>query len=80
MSIQSDYNKIETSAPSVFALLVDQIHQMSEPEQKLLWLRLNEAKLSAFAKVLDAETSTQGLTEQQINSLIEEARSNGRTS
>lgn len=53
---------------------------MNEAEQKLLWIQLNKEKLSAFAQSLDEQVTSHDLSIADIDSLIEEARRNGRKS
>lgn len=48
--------------PSTFALLVDDINKMSEPEQKLLWMQLNREKISTFVKEIDNSVATHNLS------------------
>ena len=64
--------------PSTFALLVDDISKMSEPEQKLLWLQLNKEKVSTLAQTLDAAVAPHNLSATDIDNLITEARNHGR--
>jgi hypothetical protein len=61
--------------PSLFALLIDNISEMSKAEQKLLWMQLNQKKLSATANKIDNTTKSNSLSENEINLLITEAKS-----
>lgn len=40
------------TGPSTFALLIDDISKMSASKQKLLWMQINQEKLSSFAEEL----------------------------
>jgi len=71
------YRNQDNNGPSTFALLVDDISKMSEPEQKLLRIQLNEKKLSSFAQELDASVIPHNLSADDIDNLINEARNNG---
>lgn len=64
--------------PSVFALLVDNISKMSTSEQKLLWMKLNKEKIESLAVEIDGETLPSNLTEDEINTLVKDARAYGR--
>ena len=65
---------LDGNGPSTFALLVDDINKMSEPEQKLLWVQLNKEKLSSFAQEIDASVIPHNLSANDIDNLITEAR------
>jgi hypothetical protein len=69
---------IPFSEPSTFALLVDSIAKMTPSEQKLLWIELNEKKLSALAEDLDKSIVPNSLDDEQIAQLVKEARKHGR--
>lgn len=60
--------------PSIFALLVDNISKMSISEQKLLWMKLNREKIMELARELNASVLPNNLTENEINTLVKEAR------
>ena len=66
------------AGPSIFALLVDDINKMTEPEQKLLWMKINKKKISAYAKAIDASVTPHNLSSDEIDALISEARSHGK--
>jgi|GEM_PF-5937798 len=63
-----------SNEPSVFALLIDKISRMSKAEQKLLWIQLNKKKLLAEAEKIDASIAPNNLTDDEIASLVKEAR------
>ncbi len=71
--------KVGSSGPSIFALLIDDIHKMSESEQKALWLQLNVNKVSAVAKELDASVVPNNFSAKEIESMISEAKKNARS-
>jgi len=72
------YQNPDKGGPSTFALLVDDINKMTEPEQKLLWLQINLEKLSSAAKKLDASVAPHNLSADEIDALITEARKHGK--
>ena len=74
MGTAKSYQIPDKSGPSTFALLVDDIHKMSEAEQKLLWLQINLEKLSSLAKKLDTSVAPHNLSPDEIDALITEAR------
>lgn len=76
MSTIRSYQKPGKKGPSIFALLVDDISNMSSSKQKLLWMQINKEKLSSFAKEVDASVTEDNLTPQDIDSLIQEAKKN----
>ncbi len=78
MSTVKSYQKLNKRGPSTFALLVDDIRNMSPSKQKLLWIQLNKEKLSSLAKELDASVAPNNLTGAEIDALINEARKYGR--
>ncbi len=78
MSAIKSISKQFQNEPSVFALLVDNISQMSKAEQKLLWIKLNKKKLLAEAKEINASIKPNNLTEDEINDLVKEARTYAR--
>lgn len=78
MSAVKSISDKTSNEPSVFALLVDNISQMSKSEQKLLWMKLNKKKLIANAKEIDASIRPNNLTEDEINALVKEARTYAR--
>lgn len=78
MGVVQSISKQFQKEPSVFALLVDNIRKMSLSEQKLLWLQLNKQKISELAREIDVETSPNNLTEDEINTLVKEARTHAR--
>lgn len=78
MSTAKSSQKLIQQGPSTFALLVDNIRNMSAPAQKLLWMQLNKEKLSSFATEIDARVTPNNLTTSEIDSLILEAKKNGR--
>ncbi len=67
-----------TQGPSILALLVDNISRMSVSEQKLLWMQLNQNKLNALAREIDANVPAHILSSADIDALISEAKKNGR--
>jgi hypothetical protein len=68
---------INIPGPSILALLVDDISRMSESEQKLLWMQLNEDKLATLAREIDASSPPNNLSSDDIDALIREATKNG---
>ena len=78
MSTTNSYQKTHKEGPSIFALLVDDIKKMSEPEQKLLWIQINKEKLSSFAKKLDESVLPHNFSSSEIDDLINEAQKHGR--
>ena len=76
MSTIRTYQKLGKKGPSIFALLVDDISNMSSSKQKLLWMQINKEKLSSFAQELDGSVTEDNLTPQDIDSLIQEAKRN----
>jgi hypothetical protein len=78
MSSVKSYQKLTQKGPSTFALLVDDIRNMSASAQKLLWIQLNQEKLSALASEIDAHITPNNLTSTEIDALILEAKKNGR--
>jgi hypothetical protein len=76
-TVKSISNQFQNE-PSVFALLVDNISKMSLSEQKLLWMKLNKEKIAELAREIDAGSSPDTLTDNEINMLVREARSNVR--
>jgi hypothetical protein len=78
MNTVKSYQKLSEKGPSTFALLVDDIHKMSASEQKLLWMQLNQKKLSSLAKALDASVVPHNLSQEEIDALITEAKQHGR--
>jgi hypothetical protein len=78
MSTVKSYQKLTQKGPSTFALLVDSIAGMSASAQKVLWMQLNKEKLSSYATELDARVTPNNLTASEIDSLILEAKKNGR--
>ena len=78
MATTNSYQKAHENGPSIFALLVDDINKMSEPEQKLLWMQINKEKLSSFAKKLDESVLPHNFSTGEIDELINEARKYGR--
>ncbi len=70
MSAVKPYQNLIQNEPSTFALLVDNIRNMDEAEQKLLWLQLNQKKLSEMAKKLDESVVPNNLSEDEIYSLV----------
>jgi hypothetical protein len=78
MSTVKSYQKLTQKGPSTFALLVDSIAGMSASAQKVLWIQLNKEKLSSYATELDARVKPNNLTASEIDSLILEAKKNGR--
>jgi hypothetical protein len=78
MSSVKTSRKLTQKGPSTFALLVDDIRNMSASAQKLLWMQLNKEKLSSFATEIDAHVTPNNLTTSEIDSLILEAKKNGR--
>ena len=77
MSITKQKQSTTYNSPSIFALLVDDIRNMNEVEQKQLWLQLNQQSLAAEAKELDDGVTFNTLSEEAIYSLVKEARKNG---
>jgi hypothetical protein len=51
MSTVKSYKKLNQQGPSTFALLVDEIRNMSASAQKLLWMQLNQDRLSVPQKL-----------------------------
>lgn len=78
MSTVKSISKQFQNEPSVFALLVDNISKMSLSEQKLLWMKLNKEKIAELAREIDAGASPDNLTEEEINTLVKEARTYAR--
>jgi len=78
MGAVNSYQKRDNHGPSTFAMLIDDINKMSESEQKLLWLQINKEKISALAKEIDTSVSPYNLSTGEIDTLINEARKNGR--
>jgi hypothetical protein len=78
MSSVKTSQKLTQKGPSTFALLVDDIRNMSASAQKLLWIQLNKEKLSSFATEIDAHVTPNNLNTSEIDSLILEAKKNGR--
>jgi len=78
MSAVKSYQKLSEKGPSTFALLIDDINKMSASEQKLLWMQLNQKKLSSLAKALDASVVPHNLSQEEIDALITEAKQHGR--
>lgn len=74
MDVALSISKQFQEEPSVFALLVDSISKMSLSEQKLLWIKLNRKKLLAKAKEIDMSICPNNLTDDEINTLVKEAR------
>jgi hypothetical protein len=79
MGVLKANRKLTKRGPSTFALLVDDINKMSEPQQKLLWLQINKEKVSALAKELDNSVTPHNLAPETIDLLIKEARKHGRS-
>ena len=77
MSITKSYEQVNKKTPSTFALLVDDIRNMSASQQKLLWVQLNKEKISSLAQDIDAAVVPNNLSASAIDSLIREARKNG---
>jgi len=78
MSASRTQVTVDNSGPSVFALLIDNIQQMSEAEQKTLWVQINSDKVGAFARELDAATVPHNFSDTAIATLITEALSNAK--
>lgn len=78
MSTVKSYKKLNQQGPSTFALLVDEIRNMSASAQKLLWMQLNQDRLSVLASEIDAHVSPNNLTSGEIDSLILEAKKGAR--
>lgn len=74
----SAVKSISNNEPSVFALLVDNISQMSKSEQKALWMKLNQKKLADLAKKIDNDTDADPLSEEEVSKLVKEARTYAR--
>ena len=78
MEAAKSYQNKTYASPSIFALLVDDINKMTESVQKLLWMKINKKKISAYAKVIDASVTPHNLSSDEIDALISEARSHGK--
>jgi ribosomal protein L25 (general stress protein Ctc) len=78
MGLSKSYQQLNKKGPSTFALLVDDIRNMSAPQQKLLWMELNKEKISTFAKDIDTHVVSNNLNAAEINTLIKEAQKNGK--
>ncbi len=76
-TVKSIFKQLQDE-PSVFALLIDNIRKMSISEQKLLWMKLNKDKISKLAREIDAGTSPNNLTQDEINTLVKESRAYAR--
>ena len=63
MSITKQKQSTTYNSPSIFALLVDDIRNMNEVEQKQLWMQLNQQSLAAEAKELDDGVTFNTLSE-----------------
>jgi hypothetical protein len=74
MGTVRSYKTVGDQQPSIFAMLVDDINKMSEAEQKVLWLRLNKERLSTLTKAIDKGTANHNLSDQEIDTLISEAK------
>lgn len=74
MSAVKSYQKLSEKGHPHFALLIDNIHKMNASEQKLLWMQLNQKKLSSLAKALDASIVPNNLSQEEIDALINEAK------
>lgn len=68
---------LSVPGPSLLALLVDNISRMSVSEQKLLWMQLNQNKLTTLAREIDASSAPHNLSSEDIDVLISEAKKNG---
>ena len=64
--------------PSIFALLIDDISKMTPSEQKLLWIELNKEKLHGIASELDNSIKQNNLSDEDIATLVREARNRGK--
>lgn len=78
MRAVKSYQSANIPGPSILALLVDNISRMSASEQKVLWMQLNQDKLTTLAQEIDASVSPHNLSSEDIDALISEAKKNGR--
>ena len=78
MSAIKSYSAVEPKGPSILALLVDNISQMSVSEQKLLWMQLNKKKISALATEIKQSVTPHNLSGDEIDTLIAEAKKYGK--
>ncbi len=78
MGTTKSYQQTGKNNPSIFALLVDDINQMSEPEQKSLWIQINKQKLSFLAKEIDNTVAQHNYSAKEVDAIIKEAKKYGR--
>ena len=78
MPAVKSYQSANTPGPSILALLVDNISRMSVSEQKVLWMQLNQDKLTTLAREIDSSVPPHNLSSDDIDALISEAKKNGR--
>ncbi len=78
MRAVKSYHSANTPGPSILALLVDNISRMSVSEQKILWMQLNQNKITTLAREIDANVPPHNLSSNDIDALISEAKKNGR--
>lgn len=79
MPLTKSYQRHSKKTPSTFALLIDEISNMSPSRQKALWMELNKEKVFSLAKEIDNNINyNNNLTSTEIDSLVNEARKYGR--